>query len=152
MSEYHNLLHVIRARVCENRNMSQSAYYQGSQQDNQIRNRTALIFTLEMVLHQHRLKYATIFNPLDGKAALYHMIFMKTRWQPSDIRKLPLEDALFVIKEELRIDNLNSDAQEVLQSFNLPSVSFQFEDFPEEDWNHTENSIFLRSLTQKVNQ
>ncbi|STB14572.1 Uncharacterised protein [Citrobacter freundii] len=34
MSEYHSLLHVIRSRVCENRNMSHSAYYQGSLQDN----------------------------------------------------------------------------------------------------------------------
>ncbi|KML25478.1 hypothetical protein VL10_00055 [Leclercia adecarboxylata] len=152
MSEYHNLLHVIKSRICENRNMPQSAYYHGSQQDNQIRNRTALIFTLEMVLHQHRLKYATIFDPLEGKSALYHMIFMKTHWLPSDIRNLSLEDALFVIQEELRIDNLSSDAQEVLQSFNLPSVSFLFEDFPEDDWNHTENSTFLRSLMQKVNQ
>ncbi|MFP2467680.1 hypothetical protein ACLEUK_06105 [Pseudescherichia vulneris] len=152
MSEYHNLLHVIKARICQNRNISHSAYYQGSQQDNQIRNRTALIFALEMMLHQHRLKYATIFNPLDGKAALYHMIFMKTHWLPSDIRNLPLEDALFAIQEELRIDNLNSDAQEALQSFNLPSVSFQFEDFPEADWNHTENTAFLQSLTLKASQ
>ncbi|EMD6811843.1 hypothetical protein VRT12_000313 [Citrobacter koseri] len=152
MSEYHSLLHVIRSRVCENRNMSHSAYYQGSQQDNQIRNRAALIFTLEMILHQHRIKYATIFNPLEGKDALYHLIFMKTNWLPSDIRKLPLEDALFVIQEELRIENLSTDAQDALKSFNLPSVAFRFEDFPEADWNYMENSTFLRSLMLKADQ
>lgn len=152
MSEYHSLLHVIRSRVCENRNISHSAYYQGSQQDNQIRNRAALIFILEMILHQHRIKYATIFNPLEGKDALYHLIFMKTNWLPSDIRKLPLEDALFVIQEELRIENLPTDAQDALKSFNLPSVAFQFEDFPEADWNYMENSTFLRSLMLKADQ
>ena len=152
MSEYHNLLHVIRSRVCQNRNISHSTYYQGSQQDNQIRNRTALIFTLEMMLHQHRMKYATIFNPLDGKSALYHLVFMKTNWLPADIRKLSLEDTLFVMQEDLRIDNLSPDAQEALHSFNLPSVAFQFEDFPEADWDYTENATFLRSLMLKATQ
>ncbi|WP_423244281.1 ECs1072 family phage-associated protein [Citrobacter braakii] len=152
MSEHHSLLHVIRSRVCENRNMSHSAYYQGSLQDNQIRNRTALIFTLEMILHQHRIKYGTIFNPLEGKDALYHMIFMKTHWLPSDIKNLTLEDALFVMQEDLRMENLSSDAQNALKNFNLPSVAFQFEDFPEADWNYTENSTFLRSLMLKVDQ
>ncbi|ENF6040753.1 hypothetical protein ABRV10_002767 [Citrobacter amalonaticus] len=152
MSVYHNLLHVIRARVCENRNMSHSAYYQGSLQDNQIRNRTALIFTLEMILHQHRIKYGTIFNPLEGKDALYHLIFLKTHWLPSDIRKLTLEDALFVIHEDLRMENLSAGAQEALKSFNLPSVAFPFEYFPEADWNYTENSTLLRSLMLKADQ
>ncbi|EAW9117323.1 hypothetical protein ONZ27_004107 [Salmonella enterica subsp. enterica serovar Chandans] len=150
MSEYHNLLHVIRSRVCENRNMPNSDYYQGSQQGNQIRNRTALIFTLEMILHQHRIKHATIFNPLEGKDALYHLIFMKTHWLPSDIRNLTLEDALFVIQEELRMENLSNDAQDALKNFNLPSVAFRFEDFPEADWNYKENSTFLRSLMLKA--
>lgn len=152
MSEYQDLLHVIRSRICENRNISHSAYYHGSQQDNQIRNTTALIFTLEMVLHQHRIRYATIFNQLEGKSALYHLIFLKTYWQPSEIRKLSFEDVLFVMQEELRIDNLNTDAQEALSGFNLPSVTFRFEDFSEADWDCKENSIFLRSLMQKASQ
>lgn len=149
MSEYHNLLQVIRSRVCENRKMSHSAYYSGSQQDNQIRNRTALIYVLEMLLHQHRQKYATIFNPLEGKAALHHLIFMKTKWMPSQIRDLTLQDALFVIQDELRVENISATAQDALRTFNLPSVAFLFEDFPEEDWNYKENSRFLQSLTLK---
>lgn len=152
MSDYHNLLHVIKSRVCENRSMSHSAYYPGSVQDNQIKNRMALIYVLEILLHQHRQKYATIFNPLEGKSALYHLIFMKTKWRPSEIRDLKLEDALFVIQDELRIEHINDEAQEALSSFNLPSVAFLFEDFPEEDWNYKENSIFLRSLMMKATQ
>lgn len=152
MSEYHNLLHVIRSRVCENRNMSHSAYYPGSQQDNQIRNRTALVYVLEILLHQHRQKYATIFNPLEGKAALHHLIFMKTKWLPSEIRNLTLEDALFVIQDELRVENISDEARDALSTFNLPSVAFLFEDFPEEDWNYRENSTFLQSLVLKATQ
>ena len=152
MSEYHNLLHVIRSRVCENRKMSHSTYYPDSLQDNQIRNRAALIYVLEMLLHKHRQKYATIFNPLEGKAALYHLIFMKTKWQPSEIRRLTLEDALFVIQDELRVENISDEAQEALSAFNLPSTAFLFEDFPEEDWGYRENSTFLQSLILKAAQ
>ncbi|MBK0018755.1 hypothetical protein [Kosakonia sp. S42] len=152
MSEYQDLLQVIRSRICENRNISHSSYYHGSQLDYQIRNRTAFIFTLEIVLHQHRIKYATIFDALDGRSALYHLIFMKTHWQPTEIRKISFEDTLFVMQEDLRIDNLNIDAQEALSNFNPPSIVFRFEDFPESDWNYKENSIFLRSLMLKASQ
>jgi len=143
MSDYHTLLHVIRSRICENRSMAQSAYYLGSQQDNQIRNRTALIFTLEMILHQHRIEYATIFNPLEGKAALHHLIFMKTKWKPAEIRELSLEDALFSIQDMLKIESLQEEAKEVLASFGVPSAPFLFDTLPDADWNFRENSVFL---------
>jgi len=152
MSDYHNLLFSIRSRICDNRNMSHSAYYAGSQQDNQIRNRTAAVFILEMVLHRHRVKYGTIFNPLEGKAALNHLIFVKTKWLPEDIRLLSFEDALFVIQDELRIDNINKDAQVALSAFNLPTYSYRFDDFPEADWDLKENSTFLQNLMMKDDQ
>ncbi|WP_336749292.1 ECs1072 family phage-associated protein [Pantoea vagans] len=143
MSSYHNLLHVIRARICQNRDLPHSTYNAGSNQDNQVKNRTALIFVLELILHQHRTQHATIFNPLMGKSALHHLIFMKTHWLPSDIRKLTLEEALFVIQEELRIDNLSADAQAVIQELNLPSISYQTDDLTEADWDYMGNSVFL---------
>jgi len=130
--------------------MSHSAYYPGSMQGNQLRKRTVLTYVLEIILHQHRQKYATIFNPLEGKAALHHLIFMKTKWRPSEIRDLKLEDALFVIQDELRLENISDEAQEALSSFNFPSVAFLFEDFPVEDWNYRENSAFLRNLMMKA--
>ena len=150
MSDYRNLLHVIKSRVYENLSMSHSAYYPGSMQGNQLRKRTVLTYVLEIILHQHRQKYATIFNPLEGKAALHHLIFMKTKWRPSEIRDLKLEDALFVIQDELRLENISDEAQEALSSFNFPSVAFLFEDFPVEDWNYRENSAFLRNLMMKA--
>lgn len=152
MSEYHNLLHVIKARVCENRKISHSAYYAGSQQDEQIKNRTALIFILEVVLHEHRMKYATIFTPMEGKVALHHLIFIKTKWLLSDIRKLTLDDALLVVQDELKPERINAEAQDVLSALKLPSVAFLFEDAMEEDWDPKENAVYLQSLMLKALQ
>ncbi|WP_369522146.1 ECs1072 family phage-associated protein [Superficieibacter electus] len=132
--------------------MSPSAYYKDSTQDNQIRNRTALIYILEMILHQHRLKHATIFNPLEGPAALHHLIFMKTRWFPGDIRKLSFEDSLFVIQDEIKIENLTDEAQSALKILELPNFSVTFEHLPEKDWDYMENSIHLQNLKMKASQ
>lgn len=152
MSEHHTLLRVIRSRICENRELPQSSYSLSSLEDNKVKNRTALIFTLEMILLQHRMQHATIFNPLEDKKALHHLIFMKTKWRPADIRELTLEDSLFVIQDELKIEKLSNDAQAALVSFNLPDVAYLFEDFPEADWNHMENSAFLQNLMMKENR
>lgn len=150
MSDYDNLLQVIRMRVCKNRNMSSTAYYKDSTEDNQIRNRTALIYILEMILHQHRLKHATIFNPLEGPSALHHLIFMKTKWLPADIRKLSFEDSLFVLQDEIKIENLTDEALSALKSLDLPNFSVIFEHFPDKDWDYKENSIYLQSLRLKA--
>jgi len=152
MSDYANLLQIIRMRVCESRNLSHAAYPKDSLQDNQIRNRTALIFVLELVLHQHRAQYGSIFNPLQGKEALHHLIFMKTNWLPSEIRKLNFQDALFVVQDELMIENIPEEAQELVKAFYLPSVAITFDDFPEQEWDYKENSPFLQSLNLKTSQ
>ncbi|CAI0726597.1 ECs1072 family phage-associated protein [Serratia entomophila] len=146
MSAVHDLWHVIKAKVCQNRNLNHSAYYSGSQQDNCIKNRAAQILTLEVVLNEHRKKFATIFEPLKGKNALYHLIFTKTAWKPAEIRELSLADCLFVIQDELRIDKLPEDIQEFIESLSLPSVAFTFDELLEEDWDPKENSIPLASL------
>ncbi|MDI6977558.1 hypothetical protein QMZ62_05615 [Serratia sp. PF2-63] len=146
MSAVHNLWHVIKAKVCQNRNLNHSAYYNGSEQDNRIKNRSAQVFTLEIVLNEHRKKFATIFEPLKGKNALYHLIFTKTAWKPEEIRELSLADCLFVIQDELRIDKLPEDIREFMESLSLPRVAFTFDEFLEEDWDPTENLIHLASL------
>ncbi len=146
MSSTHNLWHVIKSRVCQNRGLSHSVFYAGSQEDNCIKNKSAQIFILEMVLHKHRQQYATIFEPLKGEKALHHLIFTKTLWKPSEISKLPLADCLFVIQDELRIDNLFDEAKDFFKSLELPSVAFNFEELLEDDWAPKENSIFLASM------
>ncbi len=152
MSDYSHLLQVIRMRVCESRKLSHTAYSKDSLQDNQIRNRTALIFILELVLDQHRAQHGSIFTPLQGKDALHHLIFVKTKWLPSEIRKLNFQDALFVIQDELKKENIPEEAQELLKAFYLPSVAITFDDFLEQEWDYKENSVFLQNQRLKASQ
>lgn len=146
MSQIHNLWHVIKSRVCENRGLSHSAFYAGSQQDNCIKNRSAQIFILEMVLHKHRKQYATIFEPLKDEKALHHLIFTKTMWKPSEISQLSLADCLFVIQDELRIDKLPDEARDFIESLDLPTFAFIFEELLDKDWVPKENSICLAAM------
>ncbi|KAB8310774.1 hypothetical protein EH227_02565 [Rouxiella chamberiensis] len=146
MSNIYDLWHVIKSKVCQNRGLNHSAYYEGSMQDNCIKNRSAQIFILEIILHEYRKQHATIFEPQKGINALHHLIFSKTKWKPSDIRKLSLSDCLFVIQDELRIEKLPDDARAFIESLKLPSVAFIFDELFEEDWAPKENSTFLTLL------
>ncbi|HIE0649872.1 TPA: ECs1072 family phage-associated protein [Serratia marcescens] len=146
MSVLHNLWHVIKAKVCQNRNLNQSAYYSGSHQDNCIKNRSAQLLILELVLHEHRKKFSTIFQPLSGKVALYHLIFTKTNWKPAEIRNLSLSDSLFIIQDELRIDKLADEVKSFIDTLELPGISITFDELLDEDWDPKENVISLATL------
>ncbi|CAI1803790.1 Uncharacterised protein [Serratia quinivorans] len=146
MSAIYNLWHIIKARVCDNRNLNHSAYYSGSQQDNCIKNRSAQLLILEITLHEHRKKFATIFEPLSGKTALHHLIFTKTNWKLAEIRSLSLTDSLLVIQAEMRVEKLPAEVQKFIDSLELPEVAFNFEELLEQDWDPKENSIVLASM------
>ncbi|MGQ6548290.1 ECs1072 family phage-associated protein [Serratia sp. IR-2025] len=146
MSSIHNLWHAIKSRVCHNHGVSLLDFNNGSLEGNRARNRTAQLFVLEMILYKHRLQYATIFQPLDGKDALYHLIFTKTNWKLIDIKQLSLEECLFVIQDELRMSRVPEEAKHLLNAANLPEAAFIFEELPEEDWAPKENSTFLASM------
>ncbi|MHA7847133.1 ECs1072 family phage-associated protein [Serratia sp. D1N4] len=146
MSSIHNLWHVIKSRICENRGLSHYSFHSGSAEDNCIKTRSAQIFILEMVLHKHRQQYATIFEPLQDKKALHHLIFTKTKWKPSEISQLSLADCLFVIQDEMRIDKLSGEVKYFTEYLELPSTAFVFDELLEEDWAPRENSIFLAAI------
>ncbi|MEX2953590.1 hypothetical protein AB4K01_20585 [Serratia fonticola] len=146
MSSTYDLWLTIKARVCENHGLKHSDLYAGSYQDNCIKNRSAQIFILEMVLHKHRQQHATIFEPLKDKKALHHLIFTKTMWKPSDISQLSLADSLFVIQDEFRIEKLPEEAKELIESLELPTIAYVFEDLLEEDWAPKENTFLLASM------
>nr|WP_244618534.1 hypothetical protein [Serratia fonticola] len=107
--------------------------------------RVLQIFTLEYFLSEYRLKHGSPFNPLEGKKALHHLIFEKTKWPLHTIRELSLNDSLFIISDELRISNLPDKAREFIDSLNLPLHVYSVDDFPEADWDPKENSVFLAS-------
>ncbi len=104
---------------------------------------TNRLFILEIILYEHRKKYSTIFQPLIGKEALNHMIFIQTRWKPAEIRSLSLADSLFVIDEELQIDKLPEDAKSFIEQFEIPENPIMAYSLLEADWDPKENSVYL---------
>ncbi|NHB89587.1 hypothetical protein C5471_18555 [Photorhabdus tasmaniensis] len=148
LAKFYNLWHAIKARVCNNHDVDPN-YFDVYSSDHQIcclKNRAAQIFILEAILHKHRQQHGTIFEPLEGEKALHHLIFLKTKWKPSEIRALSLEDSLLVIQDEMHLDNLPEEAQRVIDAINLPkAISFRSDDMLDEDWVPKENSIYLQT-------
>lgn len=93
-----------------------------------------MIFALEVILEQHREKYGTNWNPLNGKQALEHLILKKFQWPISQIRNLSLQDALFILQEELNFKNLPENAQQMIQMFGSSRANQCFPDIAEEEW------------------
>ncbi|OON35622.1 hypothetical protein BTJ39_22360 [Izhakiella australiensis] len=149
MQELDTLYHVIKSHICEVRKISHSELSFGNGQGNKALNRAAMIFVLEIVLHKHRSDYATIFEPLAGRKALDHLIHLKTKWKPEEIKSLSLADSMFVIQDDLKISKLPGYASEFIASLNLPSVSYTFDDFMDEEWDTRGNSAFLNQLSAK---
>lgn len=72
---------------------------------------------VEFYLQEHRQKHhASIIN-LEGIRSLYHLVFLKTNWKPDEIKKISLEDLLFVLLDDLVPDNLSEPAQKCLANF-----------------------------------
>ncbi|WP_071846572.1 MULTISPECIES: ECs1072 family phage-associated protein [Serratia] len=101
---------------------------------NQVQNRAALIFSLECVLEGHRNQFATLGNPLKGKAALEHLILKKYKWPLSEIRSLSLQDAIFLLQEELASDALPDSARQMITLFGAHRAKQLYPDILEEEW------------------
>ncbi|MFW7903650.1 ECs1072 family phage-associated protein [Klebsiella pneumoniae] len=103
------------------------------------------IFTLECILDEYRKHFSSDYYYLDNDKALHHLIFEMTKWKPEEIRRLSLNDCLFIIASQLKPSYMLEDAAAVLASLNLPTGHYPVEDFPQEDWDPRENSAFLQS-------
>lgn len=143
MSNMNDLWSVIMKRIRHNHNLNEPHYYPGTPEDIFIKICTNRLFILEIILHEHRKKYSTIFQPLSGKEALHHMIFTKTHWKPAEIRSLSLADSLFVIDEELQIDKLPECAKSFIEQFEIPENYITAYSLLETDWDPKENSVYL---------
>lgn len=147
MSSIHDLWHVVKSRVCENRGIQNTRFNSETRQDNCIKSRSVQILVLEIVLHKHRQRFATKFEPLENEKALHHLIFTKTMWKPSEIRELTFADSLLVIQDELRTDKLPEDIKHFIEEIGLPSFACSFEELLDSDWAPTQNSVFLNSIS-----
>ncbi|WP_437613180.1 ECs1072 family phage-associated protein [Erwinia sp. V71] len=99
-----------------------------------VQNQAVLFFTLEAVLEEHRKKFATPANPLAGKQALHHLILQKYKWPLGDIRALSLQDALFVLQEDLIGDKLPESAKRVIKHFAAQTPTEPFADIDDREW------------------
>lgn len=133
-------------RVCRNNKFAESSLASSNSFDAvRVKLRVLQIFALECALHKYRLKHGTPFNPLDGKKALHHMIFEKTKWQLDYIRQLSLNDSLFIINDELRLFEFPSKASDFIQGLEIGLHVHPLDDFSEEDWEPKENSFILQN-------
>ena len=146
MSKYSDLLQVIKSRVCQNNNFPQTLLADShSYRARQVWYRIGQIFTLECILDEYRKHFSSNYYYLDNDKALHHLIFEMTKWKPEEIRRLSLNDCLFIIASQLKPSYMSEDAAAVLASLNLPTGHYPVEDFPQEDWDPRENSAFLQS-------
>jgi len=100
----------------------------------QMRNRTALLFSLEVVLDLHRAKYGTHFSPLNGRDALDHLLLQKYKWPLSDIRSLNLRDIVILLQEEMTPANLPESARLILQNYNVLNSKKTFPEIKDDEW------------------
>lgn len=135
---------LIQNKIAEHHNVMmhgviQPPYYQ-------VQNRAALIFTLEVVLDAYRQKHGTLTNPLKGKLALEHLILTKFKWPLKEIRALTLNDALFVIHDELRFENLPDSAQTIIKNWSAHRARLVFDQVVDQEW---DPELYLQQPQQK---
>ncbi|WP_317180060.1 ECs1072 family phage-associated protein [Lelliottia amnigena] len=110
-------------------------YGQVKQPDyDQMKNRSVLIFALEVVLHLHRTKYATPFSPLKGKDALTHLLLQKYKWPLSEIRSLSLKEIILALQDDLTFEKLPDAAVDVIKLFGFASRKSNFADIKDDEW------------------
>lgn len=100
----------------------------------QMKNRSALLFSLEVVLDVHRTKFGTIFSPLKGRDALNHLLVQKFKWPLNEIRSLSLQDIVILLQEEMNPDNLPEYAKSILHSYGTLNAKETFPEIKEEEW------------------
>ncbi|WP_370548617.1 hypothetical protein [Edwardsiella tarda] len=72
------------------------------------------LMLIEIYLHEHRIKFKdSVFN-LDGRAALHHLVYLKTNWTPATIRNMEDFDLLWLLLDDLVPDKLSETAQSYL--------------------------------------
>lgn len=105
----------------------------------QVLNRSGLIFALEIILAQHRNQFGTLWNPLNGRLALEHKLLMKYKWPLSEVKRITLKDALFLLQDELKLTELPELAQRVIHNFQAQRARAIFPDVLDEEWNPSQH-------------
>ncbi len=99
-----------------------------------VESRATLLTLLDLVLHEHRKKFGTPYNQLNGKKALVHLILMKHHWMPKQINEMKFDELLLSIQDELTLDKISVTAQKFLDYRDWRSQIHHFDDFDENEW------------------
>lgn len=102
-------------------------------QDDKAKVHSYLYLILEIVIHEHRKKYATIYEQLVGIKALKHKLFTKNKIAIDRLDALSLEEIVFALLEDLNPENLPVAARNYLNKIRLPQY------FESIDWNRKIN-------------
>lgn len=124
---------IISKKIFELRGVAQYGQVE-EPQHSQCKNRSALIFILESVLHLHRQAHATHWSPLEGRKALDHLLLHLYKWPLSEIRALSLADVILALQDQLMPDNLPDEVKSVLKSYGALSARQLFTDIKDEEW------------------
>ncbi|PPE61912.1 hypothetical protein F157LOC_00746 [Pectobacterium brasiliense] len=127
MSYISNLWEAISIDISKRYNIPNADFFSKIEFDNEsvsnARSHAYFILLLELTLQAHRNKYATPFETLSGVAALHHKIFLKTKWHPKTIKDLDYQECLFVLLDDLRLENLPEKYQEFLKILEIQKSS-----------------------------
>ncbi|WP_117125311.1 ECs1072 family phage-associated protein [Klebsiella quasivariicola] len=110
-------------------------------------NRSVLIFTLEIILEEHRKNHASLVSPLSGKQALHHLLLTKFGWTLSEIRGLSLQDSIFAITDnKFCLENLPENAQYIIKQYNAHRAKTFFPSLEDDEW---DPELFLQMPKQR---
>ncbi|ECU0308047.1 hypothetical protein C3U64_06700 [Salmonella enterica subsp. enterica serovar Stanley] len=59
------------------------------------------LLRLDLLLIRYREKFATVWEPLSGRRALNHLLFVRTNWPPAQISELSFDHILLILHEDL---------------------------------------------------
>lgn len=145
MQKFDDLWQAIETRVCENNDITHDELTdETTARGIAAKQRVGHIFTLEVLLSRHREKYASPYVALAGEEALWHLIFKRTGWKPFEVKQLSFSDAMFVIAELFRDENLPADVRGILRANGLRDQPYSLYDFSEKDWAPRDNESILK--------
>ncbi|MBG6018174.1 hypothetical protein I5F00_15375 [Proteus mirabilis] len=142
MSNASKMYHHIKEHIESVRKVSITGFVENGVTDMVI-NRACLILSLEYLLFDYRQKHSTVFNALNGKDALIHLVINKYNWLISDVRKMSLNDLLLAITDELSFTKLPDECKNFLSSIHYNKYHNCFEDFPDEEWDTSISQLYL---------
>lgn len=146
MSKYSNLWMEIGDSLCEFHKVTYSSFLsQESSNGFPIRLKAYYLLLLEIMIHEHRQKYANPYAPIVGIDALRHKVMQKTKWHLDYIESLSLDQVFLVLLEDLHPDNLSVESRAALSVLKLPAVYEKAQLPLEGGWNLGKGERFLKN-------